>query len=64
MKIVNIISQAFSVLFLGFLIAALVKAEQYGLATACGVVLLVVLKFQHIDKFKISKDSIEVEDEK
>jgi hypothetical protein len=59
---INLISQVFSVVFLGFLMAALIKAERYELAVACGVVLLVVLKFQHVDKFRISRHGIELED--
>jgi len=62
MKYVNIISQLFAIIFLGFLIWATVQAEHYGFACGLGVIFLLVLKFNHIDKFKISKDSIEVED--
>ena len=58
MRIVNIISQLFSVIFLAFLIYVTVEAERYGFAGCLGVVFLFVAR-QY--KFKISKKGIEAE---
>ena len=58
MRIVNIISQLFSVIFLAVLIHATVQAGSYGFAAALAVVFLFVVK-QY--KFKITKSSIEAE---
>jgi len=58
MRIVNIISQLFSVIFLAFLIHATVQVERYGFAVCLGVVFLFVV---HRYKFKASKKGIEAE---